>query len=120
MNKTIICKNCKKDFRKYQSDTDKFCSRKCYEFSKRKNEISYTSLHQFIRRNFGKAKRCERSGCLKKSKQFDWALKRGREYSRDIKDYLQMCRACHLKYDGINKKGSIKKMVPNKMIITNL
>lgn len=59
----------------------------------------YQALHVWIRSHYGKAQRCENPSCEGKSTQFQWALKKGRKYSRNRDDYLQLCRSCHRKYD---------------------
>ena len=61
--------------------------------------IKYNTLHWWIRRKFGSANKCSNPLCEKKSPFFEWALLKEREYSRDIKDYQQLCRKCHFNYD---------------------
>lgn len=63
------------------------------------SKVKYNSLHWWIRINFGKAERCDNVKCTGKSNNYDWALKRGRNYSRNKRDYLSLCRSCHVKYD---------------------
>jgi len=34
------------------------------------------------------------------AKRYEWALRKGREYKRDVNDFIQLCTSCHHKYDG--------------------
>ncbi len=61
--------------------------------------ITYNSLHWWIRKEFGSANKCEHPNCERVSKFFNWSLKSGREYDRDINNFWQLCRKCHFKYD---------------------
>lgn len=99
----------------------KFCSRKCYIeygdktfFKKghppyleqngaknnkwRGDEVSYSSLHHWVRNNYGHALRCEH--CLIKGTKktgrwnIEWANKTGK-YLRDISDWIGLCTKCH-------------------------
>jgi hypothetical protein len=59
-------------------------------------DVGLVALHAWLRRKVGKATKCKDCGS---SKQVDWANISG-EYKRDIKDYKQQCRKCHMKEDG--------------------
>lgn len=37
--------------------------------------------------------------CVKESTLFEWALMEGREYVKDPKNFIQLCRKCHFNYD---------------------
>lgn len=76
------------------------------------NNAGYVSLHDWIKKYFGKANKCDNRNnkilsfeCSKKSNNFQWALKKGNKYSRKIEDYFQLCVSCHSKYD---RKREIK------------
>jgi hypothetical protein len=56
-------------------------------------------LHLSLNSKHGKASRCENSACERVSHHYDWALKKGHNYSDDPKDYFQLCRICHCRYD---------------------
>ncbi|NCD07107.1 MAG: hypothetical protein EOL97_13395 [Spirochaetia bacterium] len=80
------------------------------------NNVKYQGIHQWIRRKNGKAHKCENREngvldfkCSNKSNHFHWAIKKEKEYSRDARDYYQLCRSCHNKYDNINTKEYVKK-----------
>ena len=49
--------------------------------------------------HYGNPSICEEKTCSGISKVFDWAIKHGREYSHNRKDYRRLCRSCHRKYD---------------------
>lgn len=66
-----------------------------------KNEdVGYHALHDWVKRHYGKAKKCEH--CKIETEKIEWA-NRSHEYKRNIKDWIQLCRKCHIKYD--RKKG---------------
>ncbi len=65
-------------------------------------KVSYRALHNWIVNNFGKANHCEHCGKLD-AKVYDWANISG-EYKRDISDYIQLCRKCHIKFDDSPQK----------------
>lgn len=95
------------------------------------NKAKYQALHTWIRSHYGKASKCINKKCSNKSKEYQWALKKGRRYSRNINDYQEMCRSCHKKMDmtkttrnkisktlkNLAKKGkNIKCLVCNTLI----
>lgn len=74
------------------------------------DDAKYQALHSYIHNHFGKANHCENDLCEGKSKEYQWALKPNSTYSRNIKDYFQLCRSCHRKMDMTNKtKEKISK-----------
>lgn len=63
------------------------------------DNASYQAKHTWIRNNFGTPKHCENcNGVNAKSKLYDWA-NIGGEYTRDRKDYIRLCRSCHIRHD---------------------
>lgn len=75
------------------------------------NNVGYYGLHHWIRKTFGSAKKCENKKCkyprknaagntIKEPKRYEWALKKGKKYTRNKKDYFQLCPSCHRKYDA--------------------
>lgn len=63
------------------------------------DRAKYQALHIWIRTHHGKADHCSNKKCEGKSSEFQWALKSGKSYSRNVNDYQQMCRSCHRKMD---------------------
>jgi hypothetical protein len=70
------------------------------------DDASYFAIHIWLKTNFGKADKCENLeenilsfNCSKKSKNYEWAKKKGSEYTRFMKDYYNLCVSCHRKYD---------------------
>lgn len=60
----------------------------------------YQYIHWKISIIYGKATKCESLSCKHKTPQrFEWALIKGRQYSLDASDYIQLCPSCHRKYD---------------------
>jgi hypothetical protein len=62
------------------------------------DDAGYNALHTYLRKYFPKAGRCEECG---RAAPTDYALIKGREYSRDRNDYRELCRRCHVSYDEI-------------------
>ncbi len=63
------------------------------------NNVGYHALHDWVRRHFGKADKCENGKCKsKKIIRFEWANVSG-EYKRDRNDWIRLCSACHGAYD---------------------
>lgn len=61
--------------------------------------LSYGGLHNWIKRAYGKAKKCENLLCLGRSKDYTWAKIKGKKYVRKIENFMQLCRSCHISYD---------------------
>ena len=66
--------------------------------------MSTSAVHKWIRSLFGIAKKCELCGRVRKKTEgknkFEWSNKSG-QYLRDTKDWWQLCKPCHTRYDGI-------------------
>jgi len=59
----------------------------------------YNKIHYWLRKNFGKASQCVSKDCMKTSTSYHWALKKGKEYSTDRNNFIELCVSCHIKYD---------------------
>lgn len=70
----------------------------------KENLSEIMSLHSKLRRKHGSATHCESKKCEGKSTIYEWALKKGHEYSDNPKDYKQLCRSCHRRYDLTEEK----------------
>jgi len=74
------------------------------------NKVGYTSLHQWIIREKGKAKKCL---FCESVKNVEWS-NRNHKYERKLNDWIPLCKKCHWKYDqanwGIASKLFIKKI----------
>ena len=69
-------------------------------FIKNMIKMSYSNIHWWLRKIYGKANKCENSKCIYKNpKRFEWALLKGRKYERNRKNYIMLCPSCHRKYD---------------------
>jgi len=67
------------------------------------DKVGYFALHAWIRRNLGKAKKCEHCGKeshLNKNGRncIHWANK-SHKYKRELTDWISLCVKCHKKYD---------------------
>lgn len=114
----VRCMVCRKDFpiHPYRITTARFCSRPCVSlwiartFASEKSpnwkgdKVSYTGLHQWVKRHLGSPKQCEFCGKLKTtSKSIQWANK-SHKYLRKLTDWISLCASCHKKYDLETKK----------------
>jgi hypothetical protein len=60
----------------------------------------YQGIHSYINRKLGQPKYCEH--CKRTDKKcYDWANK-DHKYSKNLKNWMRLCRSCHLKYDYKN------------------
>ena len=60
------------------------------------NNVGYNSLHQWVNIHYHKSEYCEMCGL---SKAYDLANITG-EYNRDFKNWMRLCRKCHMISDG--------------------
>jgi hypothetical protein len=67
----------------------------------RGDDIGYYTLHRYLRDTYPKSGVCDECGT--KPVRTEFALIHGRSYTRDIRDYRELCRRCHMRYDGLLK-----------------
>lgn len=58
---------------------------------------SIGSKHNWLHNNYKKGNMCEH--CKSTGKKLDWALIHGKKYNHNRKNFIELCRSCHLKYD---------------------
>lgn len=64
------------------------------------DNASYTAFHKWLAVHYGSPKHCDQcEGESKKSKCYNWALKKGKKHSHRRDNYLRLCRVCHIRYD---------------------
>ena len=83
-----------------------------------KHSKEYHRVHYALRTKYAKANKCEfEDTCSGESNNFEWALKKGREYSDNPEDYYQLCKSCHVKYDfkGVSEKNKQRMSLLGKM-----
>lgn len=68
----------------------------------------YSAVHYWLKSRYGKATKCSNKSCQKWSKVYQWALKKGCKYEFNVKNFIQLCKSCHIKYDF--KENTSKKM----------
>lgn len=73
------------------------------------NEVSYKVLHAWVARKLGKAAKCEY--CSTTDGRIEWANK-SHEYLRDLSDWLQLCKKCHVAFDRQESWGVATKLFP--------
>lgn len=66
------------------------------------DEAGYRAVHTYLSKHFPKTGVCDECGI---SATTDHALIEGRSYSRDRSDYRELCRRCHMLYDGVDIGG---------------
>ena len=67
----------------------------------------YFRIHNWLSYHYGKASKCENTDCKNiKPKRFEWALIKGKQHSRNIENYIQLCPSCHRKYDITEERKS--------------
>lgn len=59
--------------------------------------VSYSGLHQWVRRELGTPCKCDNCGTTKAA-QFEWANRSG-EYKRELADWIRLCTLCHRRMD---------------------
>lgn len=61
---------------------------------------NYTSIHHWLKTNFGYAFKCENEKCrVDKVKKYDWAKKPGYSYEAKRENFIMPCRSCHIEMD---------------------
>lgn len=65
------------------------------------DSVGYFGIHKWLLKIYGKANHCENLSCPKKSKRFEWAKVKGKEYKRRRTHFKQLCSGCHKSYDNI-------------------
>ena len=119
------CWHCKRTFFTSRGELNKgggiTCSRKCYfarfkKIVKRDSEspnwkgdnVGKGALHDWVVRHLGKPQKCAKCGTTK-SKQYDWA-NISRKYKRDLRDWIRLCKKCHIRFDGSKSQKNFKKL----------
>jgi DNA-binding XRE family transcriptional regulator len=92
----------------------------------------HNSVHIWLYKKYGKAKKCENKKCNNESATFDWAKLKNKEYEFKRDNFIMLCRSCHYYYDekfkihkkekgSYGKKETISLFIEkNKKSIANL
>ncbi len=69
------------------------------------NKASYSAIHKWLIKNYGRANKCENINCLKiSSKRYEYALLANKSYDHNRNFYKTLCVPCHRSYDSrLNK-----------------
>ena len=74
------------------------------------DDTSYTNLHAWLSKQYGKPVLCEKCGIKGRKAKYwtiQWALIKGKRYIRKRENFWGLCVSCHHKYDSIGfKKGN--------------
>lgn len=63
----------------------------------KRNSPEYSAVHHWIKKEYGKAYRCD-NACDNKTKRYEWANLSG-EYLRELSDWKMLCVPCHRAMD---------------------
>ncbi len=74
----------------------------------------YRNIHQWLRRHYGLAYKCDNDCGEVRKGFFDWALLHGKIYDRKRENYIMLCKKCHHLYDGISRFGPMHPMYGKK------
>lgn len=107
----ITCIVCGKE-KYYQINEHKkrkrvYCSPECYHKHSQKEILTYSGLHAWIKREYGRAEKCEECGS---TEYVDWANV-SQTYIKDISDWKQLCRKHHKAFD---KKVKAENNLPKR------
>lgn len=81
------------------------------------DKVSYKGLHLWLKRNFGKANKCEH--CYNPvAKRYEWALIKGKKYQHKRENFIQLCTKCHHNYDESPVRDGVKPWNFNSKIWT--
>lgn len=61
------------------------------------DEVSYSALHEWVRKWKGTPKKCEMCG-TETASMYEWA-NIDHQYRRVLDDFIRLCRKCHYHYD---------------------
>lgn len=80
--------------------------------------MDYDSLHRYLRKTYGNANFCSNPDCQTKNpKRFEWALIKGKKYSKIITDYIPLCCPCHRRYDFTEtQRTKLKESMKGKRV----
>ena len=65
----------------------------------RGDAVSYRALHTYLSSHYPKTGVCEE--CGGSGSRTEYALIKGREYTRNREDYRELCKRCHNVYDEV-------------------
>jgi len=79
----------------------------------RGDDVHRVTVHDWLKTNYGKPSVCENPYCEKRSKIYEWCLRKGFKHERKRRNYIRLCRSCHRKYDWNKEKTqqAIKNLV---------
>lgn len=92
------CLDCGEWIKSIKAKRCKECHLKTSTAVKMPSGYSYGAIHRWLIKNYGKATYCQNKRCDNKSKVYEWA-NISKEYQKDINDYLQLCKGCHVRLD---------------------
>ncbi len=105
------CKVCKKEFWVKRNIINRknggiYCSNKCLGISRsgensphwKGDKVGVIGIHHWIKRQKGKAIKCQNKYCDGRGKVFHWA-NIDHKYKRRLDDWVELCSFCHKVFD---------------------
>ena len=79
--------------------------------TRKQHSKSYMHIHYWLESSYGKASKCENKKCKQKpTKRYEWALKKGYKYEKNVINFMQLCVPCHKIYDDTpERRAKISK-----------
>ncbi len=77
-------------------------------------QLNYKNIHMWLGRHYGKAQKCSNPKCKKLSKIYQWSRIPNKPLDKNIKNFKELCRDCHISLDkrgNINMEESPKPML---------
>ena len=119
------CGECRKTFMTWPTEIKRgggiTCSRNCFFKRLRRiigreeksanwkgDKISIRGLHQWVTRHLGRPQKCKKCGRVD-CKKYEWA-NISRKYKRDLKDWIRLCKKCHIRFDGSKNQKNYKRL----------
>lgn len=106
-NSEACKKHCKRDVVRLRSMLDAVRGKGEEHHMWMGKEVSYSPLHKWLRKYFGKPDRCEECKTVT-AKRFEWANMTG-IYDRSRRNYAMLCKSCHVKKDRWGYTLTIQK-----------
>jgi hypothetical protein len=88
-----VCLSCSVILRRHYRQFD------VHNFTDKKFRSIHSSVHRWLKDNFGKAYRCENPQCSGRGYKFYWAKLRNKKYEKKKENFTQLCNNCHSLYD---------------------
>jgi hypothetical protein len=77
-----------------------------------KEHVKYSAIHMWVASKLGRPQKCEKCGGTDRSpRSYQWANISGK-YERDLKDWVRLCKPCHMKFDNVAETMKTFQLLP--------